>query len=51
MQQETADRKNELEAYVYSLRGKLADSLSSYAPAPVREALTQRLNDMEVRAR
>lgn len=47
-QQDTADRKNELEAYVYSLRGKLADSLAPYAPAPAREALTQRLNDMEV---
>lgn len=48
IQAETADRKNELEAYVYSLRSKLADQLSAYAPAKAREALTQRLNDMEV---
>ena len=49
IQAETADRKNELEAYVYSLRSKLADQLSAYAPAAARETLTARLNDMEVR--
>lgn len=48
IQAETADRKNELEAYVYSLRSKLADQLAAYAPVKAREALTQRLNDMEV---
>ena len=49
IQAETADRKNELEAYVYSLRSKLADQLAAYAPAAARETLTARLNAMEVR--
>ena len=49
IQRETADSKNALESYVYSLRSKLSDQLSSYAPAATRDALIERLNDMEVR--
>jgi len=49
IQRETADSKNALESYVYSLRSKLSDQLSAYAPPATRDALIERLNDMEVR--
>jgi hypothetical protein len=48
IQRETADSKNALESYVYSLRSKLSDSLSSYTAPATRDALIERLNDMEV---
>lgn len=51
IQRETADSKNALESYVYSLRSKLSDQLSAYAPAASRDALIERLNDMEVHAK
>ena len=48
IQRETADSKNALESYVYSLRSKLSEQLSAYAPATTRDSLIERLNDMEV---
>ena len=50
IQRETADKKNELESYVYGMRSKLSDALADYASPSVRDDLTQRLNDTEVRA-
>lgn len=50
MQRDTNDKKNDLESYIYSLRGKLADVLAAYAPDSVKEALSSRLTEMEVRA-
>lgn len=49
MQRDTNDKKNELESYIYSLRGKLADALSAYAPDSIKEALSSRLTEMEAR--
>ena len=48
MQRDTNDKKNELESYIYSLRGKLTDVLSAYAPDSIKEALSARLTELEV---
>ncbi len=48
MQRDTNDKKNDLEAYIYSLRGKLSDVLSSYVPEAAKEAISSRLTAMEV---
>jgi hypothetical protein len=49
LQRETNDKKNDLESYIYSLRNKLSDVLSDYAPESMKSTLLQTLNDMEVR--
>lgn len=48
LQRETNDKKNDLEAYIYSLRNKLSDVLADYAPESIKGSLLQKLNDMEV---
>ena len=50
LQRDTNDKKNELESYIYSLRGKLADALSAYAPDSIKEALSSRLTELEARS-
>jgi len=44
---ETAEKKNAVESYVYNMRGKLQDSLSSFATEPDREVFMKLLNDTE----
>lgn len=48
VQEETSERKNALEAYIYSLRNKLADSLASYVTESEAETTRQRLDAAEV---
>ena len=48
-QEETNERKNAVEAYVYSLRGKLSDSLAPYATEAEAARVNDRLNATEVR--
>ncbi|CAD7694806.1 unnamed protein product [Ostreobium quekettii] len=47
LQEETNDRKNELEAYVYSLRNKLCDALAPYIQEGPCDDLRARLDAME----
>lgn len=47
LQRETNDKKNDLEAYIYSLRNKLADVLAGFVPESVKAPLLERLNEME----
>lgn len=49
VQEETNERKNALEAYIYSLRNKLADSLADYVTDAERADLSGRLEKAEVR--
>jgi len=44
---ETADRKNHVESYVYEMRGKISDSLASFATDAEREKLSKLLEDTE----
>ena len=48
MQEETSERKNALEAYIYSLRNKLYDALAPYVTDDAKAALLGRLEEMEV---
>lgn len=48
VQEETNDARNALEAYIYSLRGRLGDALAPYAEDGVRLRLLAQLDDMEV---
>mmetsp|Transcript_9470 Transcript_9470/g.34743 ORF Transcript_9470/g.34743 Transcript_9470/m.34743 type:complete len:813 (-) Transcript_9470:278-2716(-) len=45
--EETKDKKNDVEEYVYSMRNKLCDSLSAYVTEPERESFSKVLNDTE----
>lgn len=47
LQEETNEKKNALEAYVYALRNKLSDSLAAYAKPDDRDSVVSSLNDME----
>ena len=49
-QEETNERKNAVEAYVYSLRGKLADSLAPFATEAEAARINDKLNATEVRS-
>ena len=49
VQEETSERKNALEAYIYSLRNKLSDVLTPYVTEEDRAALLDRLEKAEVR--
>lgn len=49
VQEETSERKNALEAYIYSLRNKLADSLASYVTETEAETTRQKLDAAEVK--
>jgi len=44
---ETADRKNHVESYVYEMRGKIGDSLASFATDAERDKLSKLLEDTE----
>jgi hypothetical protein len=48
VQEETSERKNKLEAYIYSLRNKLSESLVEYVTDAEREDVSQRLEAAEV---
>ena len=48
VQEETSERKNALEAYIYSLRNKLADSLATYVTESEAESVRQKLDTAEV---
>jgi heat shock 70kDa protein 4 len=47
IQEETADARNAVESYVYSLRNRLADSLSSFTTPEKREQLNAALEKAE----
>lgn len=48
IQAETNDAKNALEAYIYSLRNRLHDSLAPYMREESRAALLEQLEQLEV---
>lgn len=48
IQAETNDAKNALEAYIYSLRNSLHDSLAPYMREEPRAALLEQLEQLEV---
>lgn len=48
LQEETNERKNALEAYIYSLRNKLSAEYEQYITVSDKEALHNRLMQMEV---
>ena len=50
-QQATSEAKNALEAYVYSLRNKLSDSLTDFATEADKTSISQMLEQMEVSIR
>ncbi|XP_077212401.1 heat shock 70 kDa protein 15-like [Tasmannia lanceolata] len=45
--EETKDKKNAVEAYVYDMRNKLHDKYQDFVTAPEREELTLKLQDVE----
>lgn len=47
LQEETSEKKNALEEYMYDLRGKMYDSLAAYVREQDRENLSSRLNELE----
>lgn len=47
LQRETDDKKNELESYIYALRGKLSDTLAAYIPEAAKDVLVSKLTDLE----
>ncbi len=49
-QEETNERKNAVEAFVYSLRGKLADALAPFATQAEAARIGEALQATEVRA-
>ena len=48
VQEETNEKKNALEAYIYSLRGKLAEQLAPFASDAERTSLSELLDNLEV---
>lgn len=48
IQEETSERKNALEAYIYSLRNKLCDRLAEYVTSEEKADLNQKLEAAEV---
>lgn len=48
VQEETSERKNALESYIYSLRNKLSDSLATYVTEAESENVRERLDKAEV---
>ncbi len=48
IQEETNEVKNSLEAYIYSLRGKLADAYAEYSTEQERSTASAQLEKMEV---
>ena len=48
IQGETNDAKNALEAYIYGLRNRLADSLAAYVREEAKAALLEKLEALEV---
>ena len=48
IQEETSERKNALEAYIYSLRNKLCDRLAAYVTSEESSDLSQKLEAAEV---
>lgn len=44
---ETANKRNELESYIYSMRTKLESSLKSYSTSSERDSLNKLLNEAE----
>ena len=49
VQEETSERKNALEAYIYKLRNSLANNLADYVTEAERADLSDRLEKAEVR--
>jgi len=47
LQEDTNEAKNALEAYIYSLRGKLYEGLAPFVKEADREALSSKLSSME----
>ena len=48
-QDETNERKNAVEAYVYNLRNQLADALSQYVTEAEQASISSKLTETEVR--
>ncbi len=48
VQEETSDRKNALESYIYSLRNRLSEQLAAYVGDDAKAGLLAKLEDMEV---
>lgn len=48
LQEETNERKNALEAYIYSLRNKLSAEFESYIKESDKDVLNGKLTQMEV---
>ena len=48
-QDETNERKNAVEAYVYMLRNQLSDALSQYVTEQEQSSISSKLTDTEVR--
>lgn len=48
-QDETNERKNAVEAYVYMLRNQLSDALSQYVTEQEQSSISNRLTETEVR--
>ena len=49
VQEQTNEAKNALEAYVYSLRNKMYDSLAEFVTDDWKESTSKQLEQMEVR--
>ena len=49
VQEETNEKKNALEAHIYSLRGKLSEQLAPFASEAERASLGELLDNLEVR--
>ena len=47
-QDETNERKNAVEAYVYMLRNQLSDALSQYVTEQEQSSISSKLTDTEV---
>lgn len=47
LQEETSERKNALEAYMYDLRNKMYDALAPFIKDADRDGLSARLNELE----
>ncbi len=45
---DTEDKKNELESYIYEMRGKIDDQYAEFASADEKAALKQKLEEVEV---
>jgi heat shock protein 4 len=49
-QDETNERKNAVEAYVYGLRNQLSDALAQFVTEQEQATVSDKLNQTEVRA-